>query len=134
MFQISAEFSPVTQKQSSAKLTPCSPFAVHSLDLSMEQQSSLKIGESCESQRRIQTFSGTVHSKILNFSPYTHQLLSCKIKMSSSELWDQEEAAYMHIFGPTQTLLWTIYTDGSSKILKCCNLAVIAAITELLQT
>ena len=69
---MSTESSPIARKRSSTKSTPCSPFAVRSLDLSMEQQSSLKISEACESQRRTQTFSATVRSKILNFSVRTH--------------------------------------------------------------
>ena len=40
------------------------------------------------------------------------------IKTSGSELWGQEEAAWMHVFRPTRPLQWAIYTDGSSKTLN----------------
>ena len=56
------------------------------------------------------------------------------IKMSSSESWGQNYAACMHVFRPTQPLQWVIYMDNSSKLLKCCNITALAAITEFLQT
>ena len=34
----------------------------------------------------------------------------------------------MHIIRPTRPLQQVIYTDGSSKFLKCCGLAAITAI------
>ena len=68
VLQMSTESSSVPRKRSSTKSSPCPPFAVCSLDLSLEQ-SSLRISESCESQRRTQTFSTAVHrSKVLQFS------------------------------------------------------------------
>ena len=45
------------------------------------------------------------------------------IKTHGSESRGQEEAACMRVFWPTRPLQWVIYTDGSSKILKCCNSA-----------
>ena len=39
-----------------------------------------------------------------------------------------QEAAHARIFRPTRPLQWVIYMDGSSKILKCCISAAIAAI------
>ena len=48
------------------------------------------------------------------------------IKTHSSQWLGQEEAACMCVFWSTQPLQWVIYTDGSSKIWKCCNLATIA--------
>ena len=55
------------------------------------------------------------------------------IKTHNSESWGQE-ATCMHIFRPTWPLQWVIYMDDHSTIIKCCNLAAIAAISELLQT
>ena len=51
-----------------------------------------------------------------------------KIKTHGSESRGQEEAACMRVFWPTRPLQWVIYTDGSSKILKCCNSATIAVL------
>ena len=75
MLQMSTESSPVAREQSSTKSSPCHPFAMRSLDLSLEQ-SSLKISESCESQSRTRTFSAAAaaaacSSKILSLSART---------------------------------------------------------------
>ena len=51
-----------------------------------------------------------------------------KIKTSGGESRGQEAAACMRIISPTQPLQRVIYTDGSSKFLKCCGLAAITAI------
>ena len=48
--------------------------------------------------------------------------------MSGSESRGQEEAACMCIIRPMRPLQRVIYTDGSSKFLKCCGLAAITAI------
>ena len=47
------------------------------------------------------------------------------IKTHGSESQGQEEAECMCVFWPTRPLKWVIYTDGSSKIWKCCNSATI---------
>ena len=60
-------------------------------------------------------------------------ILPYEIKMSGSESHGQEEA-YMLIFRPKWSLLWVIYMDGRSKILKCYNLAAIVAVAGLLKT
>ena len=57
-----------------------------------------------------------------------HTIHTC-IKMSGSESRGQEEAACMHVIRPMRPLQQVIYTDGSSKFLKCCGLAAITAIT-----
>ena len=54
--------------------------------------------------------------------------LSGMIKTSGSESRGQEEAACMCIIRPMRPLQQVIYTDGSSKFLKCCGLAAITAI------
>ena len=54
--------------------------------------------------------------------------LTITIKMSGSELQGQEEAACTCVFRSMQPLQQIIYTDGSSKFLKCCNIAAITAI------
>ena len=41
------------------------------------------------------------------------------IKTHGSESRGQEEAACTWVFWPTRPLQWVVYTDGSSKILKC---------------
>ena len=56
------------------------------------------------------------------------------IKTHGSESRGQEEAACMRVFWPTRPLQWVIYTDGSSKILKCCNSAIIAVLLTQLQS
>ena len=48
--------------------------------------------------------------------------------MSGSESQGQEEAACMRVVRPMRPLQRVIYTDGSSKFLKCCGLAAITAI------
>ena len=53
--------------------------------------------------------------------------------MSSSESRGQE-AAYKHVFRPMRPLQRVIYMDGNSKILKCCNSAAIADITDLVHS
>ena len=50
------------------------------------------------------------------------------IKTSGSESRSQEEAACMSIIRPMRPLQQVIYTDGSSKFLKCCGLAAITVI------
>ena len=50
------------------------------------------------------------------------------IKMSGSESWGQEEAACMRVNRPMQPLQRVVYTNGSSKFLKCSGLAAITAI------
>ena len=50
------------------------------------------------------------------------------IKMSGSESRGQEEAACMRIIRPMRPPQRVIYTDDSSKFLKCCGLAAITAI------
>ena len=50
------------------------------------------------------------------------------IKTHGSESRGQEEAACMRVFWAHATTTVSIYTDGSSKFLKCCNSATIAVL------